>query len=175
MMNILSIMSVGIYAFLLELVVITMVFFNGFTNAELKYSADLSGFSEVPQIFSEGTGIAKIDGNDTMLNYQINATGIENVTAVSINKGEETENGDILVNLSNSKIPNGINQEIVINGTITNSSLQGPLAGKRIIDLVGLMNQNETYVNINTTKFPLGELRGTVVNLGNSSSSVPSG
>lgn len=175
MMNILSIMSVGIYAFLLELVVVTMVFFNGFTNAELKYSADLSGFSEVPQIFSQGTGIAKIDGNDTILNYQINATGIENITAISINKGEETENGDILVNLSNSKIPKGLNQEMVINGTITNSSLQGPLEGKRIIDLVGLMNQNETYVNINTTKFPLGELRGTIVNLGNSSSSVPSG
>ncbi len=175
MMNILSIMSVGIYAFLLELVVVTTIFSNGFSNAELKYSADLSGFSEVPQIFSQGTGIAKIDGNDTILNYQINASGIENITAISINKGEETENGDILVNLSNSKIPKGLDQEIVINGTITNSSLQGPLAGKRIIDLVGLMNQNETYVNINTTKFPLGELRGTIVNLGNSSISVPSG
>ncbi len=174
-MNILSIMSVGIYAFLLELVVVTTIFSNGFTNAELKDSADLSGFSEVPQIFSQGTGIAKIDGNDTILNYQINASGIENITAISINKGEETENGDILVNLSNSKIPKGLNQEIVINGTITNSSLQGPLAGKRIIDLVGLMNQNETYVNINTTKFPLGELRGTIVNLVNSSISVPSG
>jgi CHRD domain len=175
MTKILSVMRIGISVFLIELAGVMLVLSYGLADADLKYSADLSGFSEVPQIFSQGTGIAKISGNDTILNYQINATGIENVTAVSINKGEETENGQVLVNLSASKIPTGPNQERMIQGIITNSSFQGPLAGKSIKDLVDLMNQNGTYVNINTTKFPQGELRGTIVDLGNSTDSAPSG
>ncbi|HZO10580.1 MAG TPA: CHRD domain-containing protein, partial [Nitrososphaeraceae archaeon] len=30
--------------------------------------------------------------------------------------------------------------------------------------LIGLMNQNMTYINIHTSKFPEGELRGTLTN-----------
>jgi hypothetical protein len=51
--------------------------------------------------------------------------------------------------------------------------LQGPIEGKSLNDMIELMNQNRTYVNINTTKFPQGELRGNIINLDNSS--IPAG
>ncbi len=139
---------------------------SSFANAELEFQADLSGFSEVPQIFSEALGTATVHGNGSVLNYQINATGIDNVTAADIHQGEETENGDILVTLFRSSESTGPPQGVLA-GTITNSSLQGPLTGKSIKDLIDLMNQNRTYVNMYTTKFPTGELRGTIVTRGN--------
>lgn len=138
-------------------------------NAELEFSTDLSGFSEVPQIFSGANGTAILSGNETTLEYEIRVAGLENTTAVHISEGEETENGPILVTLFNSTEPISSIQGVLARGTITNSSLQGPMEGKSVKDLIELMNQNRTYININTTKFPQGELRGNIINTGNTS------
>jgi len=141
--------------------------------AELRYFTDLSGFSEVPQIFSEAGGNATIYGNETILQYEISVEGLENATSASISEGEETENGPLLVVLLNSTKPSNLIHGVLASGTITNSSLQGSIERKNLKDMIELMNQNRTYVNINTTRFPQGELRGNIISLGNSS--VPVG
>ena len=151
---------------LASIIVLAVLTESSFANAELESFAELSGFSEVPQIFSEALGTATIKGNGTVLNYQINITGIEQVTGADIHQGDETENGDIVVTLFRANASEGP-FDGVLAGTITNSSLQGPLGGKGVKDLIDLINQNRTYVNINTTKFPNGELRGTIVTRGN--------
>ena len=151
---------------LASIIVLAVLTESSFANAELESLAELSGFSEVPQIFSEALGTATIRGNGTVLNYQINVTGIEQVTGADIHQGEETENGEIVVTLFRSNASEGPRNGVLA-GTITNSSLQGPLAGKGTKDLIDLINQNRTYVNIYTTKFPNGELRGTIVTRGN--------
>ena len=151
---------------LASIIIMAVLTESSFANAELESLAELSGFSEVPQIFSEALGTAAIKGNGTVLNYQINMTGIGQVTGVDIHQGEETEKGDIVVTLFRANASEGpLNG--VLAGTITNSSLQGPLAGKGTKDLIDLINQNRTYVNVYTTKFPNGELRGTIVTRGN--------
>jgi hypothetical protein len=151
---------------LASIIVLAVLTESSFANAELESLAELSGFSEVPQIFSEALGTATLWGNGTVLNYQINITGIEQVTGADIHQGEETENGEIVVTLFRANASEG-HLDGVLAGTITNSSLQGPLAGKGTKDLIDLINQNKTYVNIYTTKFPNGELRGTIVTRGN--------
>ena len=151
---------------LASIIVLAVLTESSFANAELESLAELSGFSEVPQIFSEALGTATLRGNGTVLNYQINITGIEQVTGADIHQGEETENGDIVVTLFRANASQGPLKGILA-GTITNSSLQGPLAGKGMKDLIDLMTQNRTYVNVYTTKFPNGELRGTIVTRGN--------
>ena len=151
---------------LASILILAVLTESSFANAELESLAELSGFSEVPQIFSEALGTAMIKGNGTILNYQINLTGIEQVTGATIHQGEETENGDIVVTLFKANASEGPHIGVLA-GTITNSSLQGPLAGKGMKDLIDLINQNRTYVNIYTTKFPNGELRGTIVPRGN--------
>ena len=151
---------------LASIIVLAVLTESSFANAKFESLAELSGFSEVPQIFSEALGTATIRGNGTVLNYQINITGIEQVTGADIHQGEETENGDIVVTLFRSNASQ-VPLKGDLTGTITNSSLQGPLAGKGAKDLIDLINQNRTYVNIYTTKFPNGELRGTIVTTGN--------
>jgi CHRD domain-containing protein len=136
--------------------------------AELRYLTDLSGFSEVPQIFSEAGGNASIRGNETILEYEINVTGLENATMASISEGEETENGPVLAILFNSTVPSKLTHGVLARGTITNSSLLGPIEGKSLTDLVELINENRTYININTTRFSQGELRGNIISINNS-------
>jgi hypothetical protein len=48
-------------------------------------------------------------------------------------------------------------------GNVTNMTSAVPAASK-LEALIDLMNQNMTYINIHTSKFPEGELRGTLTN-----------
>ena len=172
-------MIIGLMNFTFLVVLITAITTVTFAKyesvyAELRYSADLSGFSEVPQIFSKAAGNATLHGNTTILQYEISVEGLENATAASIREGEETENGPVLIILFNSTEPSNSTHVVLTSGTITNSSLQGPIEGKSLDELIKLMNQNRTYVNINTTKFPQGEFRGNIISPGNSSVPVVS-
>ena len=47
-------------------------------------------------------------------------------------------------------------------GTITAADLVGPLAGQRLSDLVAAIDAGNAYVNVHTSQFPSGEVRGQV-------------
>ena len=175
--------------------------------AQLSFRTDLVGEAEVPPIFSESTGSALIAGNDSSLKYQINVTSLDKVTGVSLYKGDDSENGQVLVSLLNSTEPSGLVEGKLVEGTINSSSILAPLANlttnvtlnlpaagnmtnltsavpapgnmtnltsasgnmtsqaapvSKLEALIGLMNQNMTYINIHTSQFPEGELRGTL-------------
>ena len=185
--------------------------------AQLSFRSDLVGEAEVPPIFSESTGSALIAGNDSSLKYQINVTSLDKVTGVSLYKGDDSENGQVLVSLLNSTEPSGLVEGKLVEGTINSSSILAPLANlttnvtmnlpapvnmtnltsavpasgnmtnltsgfgnmtnltsgfgnmtspaapvSKLEALIDLMNQNMTYINIHTSQFPEGELRGTL-------------
>src|SRR6187431_1134315 len=211
--------------------------------AQLSFRTDLVGEAEVPPIFSESTGSALIAGNDSSLKYQINVTSLDKVTGVSLYKGDDSENGQVLVSLLNSTEPSGLVEGKLVEGTINSSSILAPLANlttnvtmnlpapgnmtnltsavpapgnmtnltsavpapgnvtnltsavpapgnmtnltsasgnmtnltsgfgnmtspaapvSKLEALLDLMNQNMTYINIHTSQFPEGELRGTL-------------
>jgi len=44
------------------------------------------------------------------------------------------------------------------------SAMPAPAPASKLASLIDLMNQNMTYINIHTSKFPEGELRGTLIN-----------
>jgi hypothetical protein len=46
-------------------------------------------------------------------------------------------------------------------GNLTNMTAA---PASKLESLIDLMNQNMTYINIHTSKFPEGELRGTLTN-----------
>ena len=71
---------------LASILILAVLTESSFANAELESLAELSGFSEVPQIFSEALGTAMIKGNGTILNYRINMTGIGQVTGATFTK-----------------------------------------------------------------------------------------
>jgi CHRD domain len=96
--------------------------------AQLSFRTDLVGEAEVPPIFSESTGSALIAGNDSSLKYQINVTSLDKVTGVSLYKGDDSENGQVLVSLLNSTEPSGLVEGKLVEGTINSSSILAPLA-----------------------------------------------
>jgi CHRD domain len=49
-------------------------------------------------------------------------------------------------------------------GNITPDNLEGPLADNQISDLLNAMHSMKLYVNVHTTKYPDGEIRGPISN-----------
>ena len=165
--------------------------------AQNSFRADLVGEAETPPLFSESYGTALISGNDNSLMYKINVTSLDKVTGVYLYRGDNSENGQVLVALLNSTKPTGVIKGTLAQGTINESSILVPLANltiapannmtsnmtsvgnmtsnmtstlpapvpaSKLASLIELMNQNMTYINIHTSKFPDGELRGTLSN-----------
>jgi hypothetical protein len=85
---------------------------------------------------------------------------MDNVTAAHIHSGKTGANGHILVTLFKTVSPSSkpING-ILMNGNITNADLEGPMAGKTLIDLTKAMELGETYVNDHSEEYPNGEIR----------------
>lgn len=88
---------------------------------------------------------------------------MDNVTAAHIHSGKTGANGPILVTLFKTESPSSkpING-ILTSGNITNADLEGPMAGKTLIDLTKAMELGETYVNVHSEEVPNGEIRGQI-------------
>jgi hypothetical protein len=119
---------------------------------------NLTGSEEVPPVQTEATGIAEFIpmGMDSV-DYSVNATNIQGVTAGHIHLGAKGENGPIVVTLFNYDTPMN---EVSENDTITADKLEGPMAGKQISDLAAAGNNGTLYVNVHTEQNPNGEIRG---------------
>ena len=74
----------------------------------------------------------------------------------------EGENGPIVVTLFNFDSPQ---TEVLQNGTIAASNLEGPMEGKTIPELIAAMQNGTTYVNVHTEQNPEGEVRGQLVDI----------
>ena len=81
-----------------------------------------------------------------------------------IHNGSAGQNGDFVVSLSGQRsAENGNSSTISFNGNITQNDLQGPLKGKELSELVGLMSDGVVYVNVHSGEFQNGEIRGQIV------------
>lgn len=90
--------------------------------------------------------------------YNVNSTNINDVTAGHVHYGSPGENGPVVFTMFTFDSPkNGILET----GTITADKLEGPLKGKKVLDL-GMAGANSTlYMDIHTLEYPDGEIRGT--------------
>jgi hypothetical protein len=132
---------------------------NGITNSVLaqgeqkKFTAKLSGKDEVPPVDTAATGMAQFqlssDGKE--INYDLTTTNLKGFMMAHIHQGKTGENGQPVAPLSMGK------------GKITSSDLQGPLSGKQLSDLVGLMSNGGAYVNVHTQQHQDGEIRGQIM------------
>ena len=130
------------------------------------FSATLSGKDEVPPTKSIANGTAKflVNENDSQISYWVNLTGLKKIIQAHIHNGTSGQNGDVLVNLSNSKsAKNPDNPELQLTGTVTKGDLQGPLKGRELSDLLIVMRNGQAYVNAHTEIYPKGAIRGQVM------------
>lgn len=127
-----------------------------------EYKAMLQGSNEVPARETAAHGVAQfhVSSDGTSIRYKLNVTRIENVVAGHIHVGAAGVNGPVVVNLYSPSACRTLPSGIRCDGTFTAANLVGPLAGHPLSDLIAAMSTNGTYVNVHTTQYPGGEVRG---------------
>ena len=126
------------------------------------FIAHLSGGEEVPPVQTSGTGQAffKLSEDGAFLEYKLIVANIENVTQSHIHLAPAGTNGAVVAFLFGN-VPGGVTVNgVLAEGTITAANLVGPLAGQPLSALVDHLNNEGAYVNVHTTSYPGGEIRG---------------
>lgn len=140
--------------------------FAGEQQEEERFITELTGFEEVPPV-NDTSAIGRAEfklGQDNIM-YTVNVTDIENVTAAHIHRGQVGENGPIVITLFKSETPTtAMTTEVLSEGNITATNLEGPMAGQLLSNLTSAMQNEQTYVNVHTQQNPNGEIRGQILN-----------
>lgn len=137
-------------------------------GAPENHRTHLTGDEEVPPNDGRGQGQAvfKVSGDGSSVSFRLMIANIENTLMAHIHLAPAGSNGPIVVWLRPSGPPPqlvpGRFDGVYAEGTFTAANLVGPLAGRPLSDLVDAMRAGNTYVNVHTTQFPPGEIRGQI-------------
>ena len=136
-----------------------------------KARATLSGYDETPSVstLARGKFRAEIDRDGDTIEYELRYEGIEGGTAnvAHIHLGQRHTAGGVSAFLCGGgdkpacPTPGG-----TVEGTIDAADVVGPagqgIAAGQLSELVRAMRAGATYVNVHSTTFPNGEIRGQV-------------
>lgn len=128
----------------------------------------LSGDEEVParDTAAQGQAIFQINEDGTAISYKLNVANIENVTQAHIHLAAAGANGGIVAWLYPAAPPAqlilGRTQGTLGEGVLTASSLVNALSGQPLSALIERMRNGGAYVNVHTSQFPPGEIRGQI-------------
>lgn len=128
----------------------------------------MTGQEEVPvrDTRAQGQTNFAVSQDGTSISYKLIVANIENVTQSHIHLGPAGSNGPVVAWLYPSAPPArlipGRSQGALNEGVLTASSLVGPLAGQPLSALIDAMRAGNTYVNVHTSQFPPGEIRGQI-------------
>jgi hypothetical protein len=132
------------------------------------FVAPLSGAEEVPPVETRARGLAtfQLSKDGSEIHYRLIVANIENVTQAHIHLAPAGVNGPVVVWLYPAAppaqlIPGRFNGVLAV-GSFTEADLVGPLAGNSLNDLIDEMLAGNTYVNVHTSQFPPGEVRGQI-------------
>jgi hypothetical protein len=99
----------------------------------------------------------------TEISYKLIVANTEKIKFAHIHMAPKGENGPVVAFLLHEQKPStGLVNGVLAEGTIKQSDLVGPLAGKPLSDLVKALENGTAYANIHTDKYPAGELRGQI-------------
>ncbi len=130
--------------------------------------AELTSEMVVPPVKSNATGVVyfQLDKKDNKIDYSLIVRDLDEATAAHIHIGKEGEKNDtVIVTLYKPfKAPRLLGRILSVDDDITSDTLEGPLAGKQLSDLVNFMNNRTAYVDIHSQQYPNGELRGQISN-----------
>jgi CHRD domain-containing protein/ferritin-like protein len=124
------------------------------------FAAQMNGASEVPAVNTAATGTSTFDlsQDQTLLSYSVQATGLSSpAIAMHLHRGAVGVPGDIVYTLNTP-----------VNGTAVGATPLNPA------DLNTLLTGG-FYINIHTSNYPGGEIRGQVLTTGSPGTGIPSG
>ncbi len=132
------------------------------------FRTHMTGDEEVPANGSRAQGQSqfRLSADGTALHYKLIVANIENVTQAHIHMNVAGANGGIVAWLYPSAPPlqliPGRSQGALAEGTLTAANLVGGLAGQSLQSLVDAITSGRAYVNVHTSQFPPGEIRGQI-------------
>jgi hypothetical protein len=140
--------------------------------AEQLFTASLLGGNETPLTLSTaGTGAftALLDASETSLTFQLVYTGLEGGTVIGahIHLGRPAITGGIVIHFCGTGgKPACPPSPTLLTGTVTAADVvavtpQGITAGE-FSEVVRALRRGDAYVNVHTTTYPGGEIRGQV-------------
>lgn len=157
---------------ILALTAVMYPFSVGLADDQSTVRAKLQGFKEVPAISTSARGhfTAEIDQNLGTLSYLLSYSGLQgSVQQSHIHFGQPHVNGGISVFLC-SNLGNGpagtqtCPAEGSVKGTISAGDVIGPgaqgIGAGEFAELLEAIKAGVAYVNVHTTTFPAGEIRG---------------
>jgi hypothetical protein len=170
--------KLGFRAALSAAIVLTFAAASTTTKAsddDIAISAHMRGLGEVPPTSSKATAefTGKISADGTMITYTLTWSGLSTLPLFShIHFGPTKVNGGVMVFLcgGGGKPPCAQATSGTASGTITANDIVGP-AGQGIdpapagqfADVIRAILTHNAYANLHTTKFPGGEVRGSVL------------
>ncbi len=134
------------------------------------FRTHLTGDEEVPTpTGSQGQGqaIFQVSDDGTEVEFKLIVANIENVTQAHIHCcAPAGQNAGVVVWLYPSGPPAqlipGRTQGILGEGVFTAADLVGSLAGQPLSALLTQLRAGNTYVNVHTSQYPGGEIRGQI-------------
>lgn len=136
---------------------------NAKRSNRLHFNASLSGKNEVPAKETNAVGevIVTISKDETSVHYKVIVANIENVVASHFHMAPANANGGVVKGIfqNPNPQPSGPMNGILAEGDITGADLVGALAGN-LAGFIDAIRKGNIYVNVHTTKYPSGELRG---------------
>lgn len=157
------------------LAVISLVVLSGTSADEggVSLRATLSGFQESPPKLSPGSGTFTATLFNDHLNYKLTFSGLSsNAFMAHIHFGQRSVSAGILIWLcqsaTNPSPTAGVPMCPAGGGTVTGTATAASvlkisgqtLAAGNFSDAIAIIKSGEAYVNVHTTNFPLGEIRG---------------
>lgn len=138
-----------------------------------KFKADLNGYQETPQTLStaaSGEFRANVNKNETELEYELSYSDIGEFGSTlfaHIHLGRPALTGGVIAFLcGGGGKPACPATSGMVTGTITAADVIGPagqgIAAGEFAELLRAMRAGATYVNVHSTGFPGGEIRGRV-------------
>jgi hypothetical protein len=149
-----------------ELVVPLVEGAGGGHHGQGNFRTHATGAEEVPSNDSRAQGQAIFRVTEDGLHFRLIVANIHDVTMAHIHVAPAGVNGPVVAWLYPSgpppqQIP-GRTQGVLAEGTITAAQLVGPLAGASLDDLIEHLRNGTASVNIHTTLYPAGEIRGQI-------------
>ena len=132
------------------------------------FTAHLTGKAEVPPVETMATGEAlfQLSKDGESMSYRLIVANIENVTMAHIHLAPAGQNGPVVLWLYPAGPPPelipGFTNGVLSTGVVTADDLVGELAGSSLDDLLEKIENGDAYVNVHTTQFPGGEIRGQI-------------
>ncbi len=134
-------------------------------------AAVLDGLQENPSISTNafGTFVAVIADDEQSINVVLTYNPLEGgmVLAAHIHVAREFVNGGIVINLCGAggkpacPTPSGQVAAMVTAADVVDLAAQG-IAAEELAEVIRAMRRGATYVNVHSTAFPGGEIRGQI-------------